>query len=549
MLALTSITALAAALEATPPAFASDYYVGEQSALAINQGGYKINNGICCSKTHSSNCKLQAMNSGGDVYEQGSKERTRTDSARGAVVSWWGSVKKQMAVVPGAAVNSTHKFACAAFCPLDGKYAPSLRIGDGQKGPFDKPKDKGSVAITQPASIGNTTKVCEHWHWTETLLYIIPMSVTDFFVDMSTKPPSPFFQSQVIKPFNKEIGEENASFIDYQPKDVSEYFDIDPDSISKCQKASKCSNDPPPPSAPPAESMAALEEQGRMLLRALSPHHAALDDLLEPKSFLEQAEEHAKALGAAKPPPLPPMPNVTFVKDFTAEENMITQIAQGSTFVDGDPCCMSDSPFPQCQVQLGHQQGTRYIDVTNQRARFEDAVSGENVVDDYTALKSMLINVTGGVETCEEYCPIDPRDKLEPFDPFDPFDAVKDLGKTTFEGKAVNHYQWADKILKIITMQTTDFYADISNPKAAIPVFALEELTPLGRKPPIGVTNHSWANVKGGAPDPKKFKIAGMDTCPKSKKCQQQSKQAHRYGLKQLHTAARYLDAVEHHVV
>ena len=36
------------------------------------------------------------------------------------------------------------------------------------------------------------------------------------------------------------------------------------------------------------------------------------------------------------------------------------------------------------------------------------------------------------------------------FDPFDPFDVTKDLGKTTFEGKEVEHYEWKDKILKIL---------------------------------------------------------------------------------------------------
>ena len=57
MLALTTVTAtLGVALQATPPSFAEDFYVGRQDALAINQGGYKINNGICCSKAHSSQC-------------------------------------------------------------------------------------------------------------------------------------------------------------------------------------------------------------------------------------------------------------------------------------------------------------------------------------------------------------------------------------------------------------------------------------------------------------------------------------------------------------
>jgi hypothetical protein len=204
---------------------------------------------------------------------------------------------------------------------------------------------------------------------------------------------------------------------------------------------------------------------------------------------------------------------------------------------------MSNSPAPQCQVQLQHQAGMRYLDVTNQRTRFEDAVADQIIVDDYTALKSMEVklNTTTGKETCVEYCPIDPDDHLEPLDPFDPFDKTTDLGKTTFEGKSVEHYSWSDVILKIIKMSSTDFYADISNPKAAVPVYLHQDLTPFGRKPPIGGLNQSWTGFKPGTPDKKKFDIAGVATCKQASNCQSSSKQAHRFALRQMHTAARYM--------
>ena len=51
-------------------------------------------------------------------------------------------------------------------------------------------------------------------------------------------------------------------------------------------------------------------------------------------------------------------------------------------------------PAPQCQIQLQHRAGMRYMDLDGQRSRFDDTVSGENVVDDFTVMKSMLINVT-----------------------------------------------------------------------------------------------------------------------------------------------------------
>ena len=458
-----------------------------------------------------------------------------------------------------------------------------------------------------PLSPGNTTKVCENWQWTETILGVVPMQETNFYVDMSAKPAAPFFMSSTIKPFNNPIGEENSSFIGYKAMDVSDDLDIDPASVSTCAKSDSCD---PPPSAP-----GQVMYENDYVLAALSPHVAAAHKLLKVESVYERAAKQVAKEGvpAVAVTDDPPQPNITFATDFTATENLLSVIAQGASHgPSGDPCCYSDSPAPQCQVQVQHQSGTRYLDVTNQRTRFEDKVGQQTVrpspnpppsptrqpgrkprqtqppnpaanltanptakpsrqaqppalagiplpatrhshdppprlvaqvVDDYKAFKSMLINVTAGVETCQEYCPIDPDDKLEPFDPFDPFDKTKDLGKTTFEGKPAEHYQWKDIILKIIVMSQTEFYADITNPKAAVPLFSMQELTPFGQKPPIGTTNQTWSDFTPGPPDAKKFAIAGMATCPRSGNCGQQSKQIHRAALRQFHTFARFQEA------
>jgi len=538
MLSLVASSALGAPTTpmATPPTFAQDFYVGRQDALAINQGGYAIDNGMCCSLQHSSQCKIQGINMGADTYEQGSKERTRSDSAQGSIVNWWGTVKKQMALVPGSSVNSTHKFACAQYCPLDGEFTPSIQIGDGQKGFFDTPKDRGQASVTQPAAIGGATKTCEHWKWTETILKILPMSTSDFYVDMSTTPPAPFFVSQVIKPFNRPIGQENSSFVDYQPMDTSSHFDIDPDSITQCKL-------PPNGCQQQSNGAADIAANAQLLLGALAPHIAAHETFFPPAMVYEEAQKVAKAAAAPAAPsgPLPPQPDISFVADFTAHEEVLTKIAQGSSVVNGDPCCLSNGGAPQCQVQLQHRGGVRYMDVTNNRTRFEDAVANQVIVDDYKVRKTMLVNTTNGVDTCQEYCPIDPDDKLEPIDPFDPFDTTKDLGPTTLDGKQVEHYQWKDKILKIITMSTTDFYADITNKKAAIPVYLHQELTPLGQH--LGTTNQTWSAFTAGTPPAAKFNIAGVATCPQSSQCGQQSMQAHRLATRQLHTAARYMRA------
>ena len=50
----------------------------------------------------------------------------------------------------------------------------------------------------------------------------------------------------------------------------------------------------------------------------------------------------------------------------------------GAQKADGSVCCSTDAP--QCQVQAGHRKGTRYLDVTNQRSRFDDALTKETII-------------------------------------------------------------------------------------------------------------------------------------------------------------------------
>lgn len=102
----------------TPPTFAKDFYVGLQTNLGINQGGYTASDGDqCCSATKAAGCKVQYINEGSDHREQGTKNRTREDSPQGVIVTWYGPVKKQMALAPGSAANSSHAYVCAQYCP------------------------------------------------------------------------------------------------------------------------------------------------------------------------------------------------------------------------------------------------------------------------------------------------------------------------------------------------------------------------------------------------------------------------------------------------
>jgi len=555
MLSLASLPlGLGLQADADPPVFAKDFYVGQQSALAINQGGYYVKDGVCCSQEHSSQCKLQAVNMGSDVYEQGSTERSRSDSAQGAIVNWYGNVSKQMAIVPGAEVNSTHKWACVQYCPLQkgDHFMSVLQIGDGEKGPLDTPKDMGKQYVKHPASIGGDAKTCERWHWSETVFKVIKMQTTDFFVDNSGKTPAPFFSTSMLTPFGSPLGQENASFIGYQAMDVSDYFDIDMHALKgTCPMSDKCN----PPPSPPGPSMSHDEQMNHALLESLAPFQAleARKRFFPKKTILEEAATQAALLKKGDDKEMvdakddPKMPNVTFVGDFVAHEKIVSLTNQGGVMINGDPCCSSDSPFPQCQVQYGHQEGTRYLDVTNQRIRFDDSVSNEIIVDDYGAKKSMLINVTNGVETCQEYCPIKAGDKVYPINPFDPFDKIVDKGATTMGGKNVEHYFWADKILKIITMSKTNFYADISNKDAAVPVYLSQHLQPLGQD--LGFTNQSWSNFSAGTPPAAKFKIAGMAACPMSNKCQQSKMLAHHMANRNYHTLASLVEHEVQHAV
>jgi len=503
---------------ATPPTFPADFYSGEQQDLSINQGGYDIPNGACCSQTDSPQCKIQAISMGADVREQGSMNRSRSDSAQGSILTWFAPVNKQMALLPGSQANSSHKWVCAQYCPQDGDFTSSVMIGDGHKGIFDTPKDLGKASVTQPAIAGGTTKTCEHWRWTETLLKLIPLQKTDFFVDMAATPPVPFFSASVIEPLGKKIGQENSSFIGFAPLDDVSYFDIDPDSLKTCPMSQNCNQN---------NKRQPGDRFGLPLFKTM--HDAAKE-----KAAAKPAQVKADLVEA----PPPPQPNVSFGTDFVANEDNLMLINQGGKqAASGDVCC--DGSVAQCQVQLSHIGGTRYFDLTNKRERFEDTVAKQVTIDLHSVKKSILVNVTNGLETCQEYCPIDPDDTMSPFNPFDPFDAVKDMGKTTLGGKTVEHYRWSDVILKIIKMQTTDFYAQFSG-KTAIPVAAYTVITPFGMQQ-IGSQNQTWTNWTAGTPSKAKFDIAGVDSCPLSNNCGSPQMQAHRLRTRQLHSFYRHM--------
>jgi hypothetical protein len=267
----------------------------------------------------------------------------------------------------------------------------------------------------------------------------------------------------------------------------------------------------PPLSAPPP----------RAPIPAPHPLHA--------RTALELGQKAAaKAPAALLEADPPPPPDIDFGTDFSTHEESIMLINQGGkASTGGDFCCDSSRPG-QCQIQLSHLSGERYFDLSNQRDRFEDSISGETSIDFYSLGKSIIVNVTDGQETCQEYCPIPDGDKMEKFNPFDPLDTVHDLGS---EG-GLEHYQWSDIILKVIKMQTTDLYVDQSA-SPAVPVRQSSKLTPFGQAQ-IGSQNQTWSSWKAGKQSADKFKIAGLDACPMSNKCSSPQMQHHRLRTRRL---------------
>merc|ERR1712054_263951 len=100
------------------------------------------------------------------------------------------------------------------------------------------------------------------------------------------------------------------------------------------------------------------------------------------------------------------------------------------------------------------------MDYSNNRSRLE-GTDGTISVDDFKMHMSMEVkhNATTGKDECVKYCPIDPEETLDGGAAFFLDDQAKDMGATTYDGQPAEHWQWKEKILKIITMSTTDFFA------------------------------------------------------------------------------------------
>jgi hypothetical protein len=119
----------------------------------------------------------------------------------------------------------------------------------------------------------------------------------------------------------------------------------------------------------------------------------------------------AAAVKESSKPTLKTMP--TFPSDWSALETAHLVINQGGKQDASGNICCAHAVIGQCQVQTEYQTGQKYFDFSNNRTRFEDAVSGEIIVNDYKKKMEMEVvhNATLGYDVCQDYCPLE--DDLE----------------------------------------------------------------------------------------------------------------------------------------
>jgi len=210
-------------------------------------------------------------------------------------------------------------------------------------------------------------------------------------------------------------------------------------------------------------------------------------------------------------------PQPKFPNDWSAYGEDTIIVVQGPVTKEGTKyCCESTS---DCQVQVQHQAGNIFVDYSHNRTRFDDKDSGESFVNLFTIQKELLVVGTA----CKEYCPME-GDTL---DPGFLFVNATDKGAVVLpDGRKGNQWEWQDKIFDVIVMETIDVYVNQDDMKNGVPLQEIDHLTPFGEH--IGDMTQNWKNFVPGTPDPSKFAITGIDTCPMSPNCNQQSKQINR---------------------
>jgi hypothetical protein len=483
----------ALSMAVAPPKLPVDFYTGVQGVIVTAPGSYAAKDAACCAKD-SPNCQIITQTMGADIFQQGSRNRTLHQGAQGIVLEWAAPVHKIMTLLPGSAVNSTHKWACAGYCEMTDPFRDEVALPS-------KVKYLGKKTVAQPEGAGGTTKRCDTFEWTEKLIKILPLSNEYAYVDES-KPSAPgmfkrvsTFTHVIEKLTHEASSTKNMSYIGFDASfDVAAELDVDMDSVATCKKI-----DPDKSDCPEAPGVAAMR--------------AALTQLggspKSPKTTVRPASARGGASGGAP----------VFFPSYSARKLYSSRTAQGN-FVSagGDPCC-SFVDAPVCEVQLSNSRTMEYQDAESQRTRTEDS-DGTVRVHDFNTNRSMLINVSGSVDTCISYCPIDQELDPPPSARTLP-GGVVDKGPVLFDGQQVEWFQWSETVFKILKVATISLYVKLAANGSAVPVFESEVQFPLGGGKSLGVQNITWESFVPGRPPASKFAIAGVEACPKAKDCEE----------------------------
>eukprot|EP00944_MAST-04C_sp_MAST-4C-sp1_P006635 g6635.t1 len=206
--------------------------------------------------------------------------------------------------------------------------------------------------------------------------------------------------------------------------------------------------------------------------------------------------------------------NPTFPTQWNSDYASKLILWQGGTYNSSDQTACCPKTSPQCKVQAQGQMGTQYVDGVNNKTALQ--VGSQAIINDYQTGKQMLVqpSKSGTGWTCQSYCPIQGGYENMLAFPSD----TRDLGPVKMNGKTYEHYQFYDSILKVIHMDTQDWYVDNSG-SSPVPYLNVEALTPFGGAQIAAVTSEFDNFASGLAKF--SFKIDNEGSCEESDKCQQ----------------------------
>ena len=496
----------------TIPKIPQDFFTDIIQTEAQNVGYFytKENGDVCCPtalQDQTYECKLETQYMVGEISQQGSKNRTRQSN----MVIWFDNVMKQILLKPASSPSSKHKWECDSYCPIGKDATFSSLTSIGKCGPEptqckgkNAPANKGSTNVRHARPYNNDTIDCDNIEWTETILGL-PASINSMYVTIEDH-PIPFLFVSKLAPGGKQVqAVQNLSYINFKTMDFDTNgdttFDIDPDSIKKCPINSRCN-----------------QLHGNLINRQRLMEKSEIDDNNDKNVQLiyqqrPNGQTEKRDVGKYQPP------NISFPLDWQSLIEFEEFVNKGGKVEEksGDICCSYDSPA--CVVAYSQRSEYQYYDYTNQRLRIEQASLDQINIIDYKTQRNLNVRSLNGVETCINYCPLKPGHTIMHPNPIDfDYNPVKDLGKTSWHGKTAEKYLWYDSFPILnhsIPMQTYTLFVDESVEKHAVPLQQFSDTTPLNTTR-VNRERKTWIKFTPGAIDPTKFKIAKVESCPRS---------------------------------